>query len=137
MRLLVGDHLQAMLDRAEHAIAAAEIVARRPRRSSRPRQARASTSSVRAAAQLRVAAAGDELLRLDEELDLADAAAAELDVVAGDRDLPMAAMIVDLALDRMDVGDRRVVEIFAPDIRRQLGEEGFARRRCRRRPDAP
>ena len=73
-----------------------------------------------AAAQLRIAAAGDQLLGLDEELDLADAAAAELDVVAGDRDLLVAAMIVDLALDRMDVGDRRVVEIFAPDVGREF-----------------
>ena len=79
-------------------------------------------------AQLRIAAAGDQLLGLDEELDLADAAAAELDVVAGDGDLLVAAMIVDLALDRMDVGDRGEVEVFPPDIGRQLGEEGLAGR---------
>ena len=38
-----------------------------------------------------LAAAGDQLLRLHEELDLADAAAAELDVVAGDADVAEAA----------------------------------------------
>ena len=63
-----------------------------------------------AAAQFREAAAGDQLLRLDEELDLADAAAPELDVVALDRDLAMALVRMDLALDRMDVGDRREVQ---------------------------
>ena len=66
------------------------------------------------------AAAGDQLLGLDEELDLADAAAAELDVVAGDGDLLVAAMGVDLALDRVDVGDGREVEILAPDEGREL-----------------
>ena len=81
-----------------------------------------------AAAQLRKAAAGDQLLGLDEELDLADAAAAELDVVALDRDLAMALVRMDLALDRMDVGDRRVVHVFAPDIGLQLLEERLARR---------
>ena len=68
----------------------------------------------------RVAAAGDELLGLHEELDLADAAAAELDVVAGDRDLAVAAIGVDLPLDRVDVGDRGEVEIFAPDEGREF-----------------
>ena len=73
-------------------------------------------------------AAGDELLGLDEELDLADAAAAELDVVAFDRDLVVAAVGVDLALHRLDVGDRRVVEIFAPDERRELRKNRLAGR---------
>ncbi len=62
-----------------------------------------------------MAAAGDQLLGLHEELDLADAAAPELDVVALDRDLVVAAVGVDLPLHRLDVGDRGVVEIFAPD----------------------
>ncbi len=78
------------------------------------------------AAQFRLASAGDQLLGLDEELDLANAAAAELDVVAGDRDHGMAAMVVDLALDRMDVGDRREIQVFAPDIGGEIGEEGVA-----------
>src|ERR1700694_3248041 len=73
-------------------------------------------------------AAGDELLGLDEELDLADAAAAELDVVALDRDLVVAPIGVNLALHRMNIGDRRIVEIFAPDEGRDLTEKGFAGR---------
>ena len=48
--------------------------------------------------------------------------------MAGNGNLAMAAMIVDLALDRMDVGDGREIEIFPPDIGRQLREEGIARR---------
>ena len=72
--------------------------------------------------------AGNELLGLDEELDLADAAAAELDVVTFDRDLVVTAIGVDLPLHGVDIGDRGEVEIFAPDERRQLGEQLFARR---------
>ena len=80
-----------------------------------------------AAAQLGMAAAGDELLGLHEELDLADAAAPELDVVALDRDVLVAAVGVDLLLHRLDVGDRREVEILAPDERRQFLEDRLAR----------
>ena len=64
--------------------------------------------------------AENQLLRLDEELDLADAAATQLEVVAGDGDPPPAAKSVDLPLHRMNVGDGGEVEILAPDERRQL-----------------
>ena len=40
----------------------------------------------------------------------------------------MALVGVDLALDRMNVGDGREIEIFAPDIGLQLLQEGLARR---------
>ena len=70
-----------------------------------------------------IAAAEDQLLGLDEELDLADAAAAELDVVALDRDLVVALVGGHLALHRVHVGDRAVIEILAPDERRDLVEE--------------
>ena len=66
----------------------------------------ASMSSVRDAAQARTAAAEDQLLGLDEELDLADAAAPELHVMAGHDDLGMAPHGVDLPLHGVDVGDR-------------------------------
>ncbi len=87
-----------------------------------------SVSSVAAATQRRHAAAGDQLLRLDEEFDLADAAAAELDVVALDRNRAVALMRMDLPLDRMDIGDRRVVEVFAKDERHEPSQERLARR---------
>ena len=73
-----------------------------------------------------MAAAGDELLGLHEELDLADAAAAELDVVAFDRDLAMAAIGVDLPLHVVDVGDGGEVEILAPDEGRQFAQQLLA-----------
>ena len=72
-------------------------------------------------------AAGDQLLGLREEFDLADAAAAKLDVVAFDRDLAVAAVGVDLALHRVHVGDGGVVEILAPDEWGEIVEELFAR----------
>ena len=77
-------------------------------------------------AQGRAPAAEDELLRLHEELDLADAAASELDVVAGDGDLVVAAHRMDLPLHRVHVGDRGEVEILAPDERREILEEALA-----------
>src|SRR5205814_6371571 len=75
--------------------------------------------------QVRMPASGDELLGLNEELDLADAAAAQLEIVAFDRDVVMAAIGVDLPLHGVNVGDRRVIEIFAPDERDEIGEKSF------------
>ena len=92
---------------------------------------------MRAPRMTRAPAAEDQLLRLHEELDLANAAAPELEVVAGDRDPLVAAHGVDLALHRMDVGDRGVVEILAPDERREIGEEAPRRARGRPPPGAP
>src|SRR5690606_12695403 len=80
------------------------------------------------AAQFGVASARHELLGLGEELDLADAAAPELDVVTFDRDILVAAIGVDLALERLDLGHRREVEILPPDERHELTQEGLARR---------
>ena len=77
--------------RAQEAIGLRSARRARPASIQPPSASAASMSSVPAAAQLGIAAAGDQLLGLDEELDLADAAAAELDVVAGDRDLAVAA----------------------------------------------
>ena len=78
-------------------------------------------------AQLRLAAAGDQLLGLHEELDLADAAAADLDVVAGHRDGAEAVEGVDLPLHGVDVGDGREVQVLAPDVGRKLVQDGAAR----------
>ena len=92
-----------------------------------PRRTRSAQGEQRLAdAQILLAAAGDQLLRLHEELDLADAAAAELDVVTGDADHREAAVRVDLALHRVDVGDGGEVEILAPDERREIGQEHIA-----------
>ena len=82
-------------------------------------------------------AAGDQLLGLREELDLADAAAAELDIVALDRDLAVAAIGVDLPLHLVDVGDgRRNRDICARRTARVRAATS-RRRRDRRRRRAP
>src|SRR4029453_11100217 len=80
-----------------------------------------------AQAQIRTAAAPDQLLGLGEELDLADAAAPDLDVMAADRDLAMAFDGVDLALDRMDVLNGGEIEMLAPDEWAQVPEEFITR----------
>ena len=79
-----------------------------------------------ATAQLRMPAAGDELLGLDEKLDLADAAASKLDIVTFHGDFAMAAIGVNLLLHGVNVGDCRVVEVLAPDERRELADEPLA-----------
>src|SRR6266851_2796071 len=80
------------------------------------------------AAHAWTAAAEYELLRLHEKLDLADAAASELDVMPGDGHLFVPTHRVNLALHRVNVGDRGVIEIFAPDERRQFLEKPCADR---------
>ena len=74
-------------------------------------------------AQFGMPAAGNQLLRLREELDLADAAPALLDVVALDRDLGMPLVGVHLPLHVVHVGERGKVEIPPPDERRDLAEQ--------------
>src|ERR1700692_1015745 len=88
MGLLVGHHLQAVLDTAQEVIGRDERVTRLGIDPA-TRGERAKRRHGLAAAHLAMAAASDELLRLGKELDLADAAAAELDVVTLDRDLAM------------------------------------------------
>src|SRR5881392_944971 len=73
-----------------------------------------------------MAAAGNELLRLREELDLADAAAADLDVVAFDRDLALAAIGLHLPLHVVDIGERGKVQMLAPDERRKFRDQRLA-----------
>src|SRR5580692_11630997 len=66
----------------------------------------------RCGAQCSVSPAGDQLLRLYEEFDFANAPAAQFYVVTGNRDLAMAFMRMDLPLDGMDVLNGGVIEIF-------------------------
>src|SRR4029079_5324788 len=74
-----------------------------------------------------VAPSGYRLLCLREELDIADAAAAKLDVVPADRDGAVTLIGMHTPLHRVDIGDGRVIEIFAPDERRKLAQELLAR----------
>ena len=123
--LLVGNHLQAVFDAAEKLVGGGQFVARGGVDPAADGE-RAKGRDRFAPTQLGVASAGDELLRLHEKFDLADAATAELDIVTLDSDLAMAAIRVDLLLHRVHVGDGRVVEIFAPDKGREIAQELFA-----------
>ena len=137
MGLLVLDHLQPMFQRAQIAIVALEFVAGLRRRRGRRATSASSAPCVDGDAQVGMAPAQDQLLGLGEEFDLADAAAPQLDVVARHRDLAMADMGMDLALDGLDVLDGGEIQIAPPDEGRD-GLSGTARRsRDRRRRRAP
>ena len=71
-------------------------------------------------------AASNQLLGLGEKLDLADAAAADLDVVALDRDLALAAIGLHLPLHVVDVGKRCEIQMLAPDERRDFRKQRLA-----------
>jgi hypothetical protein len=112
--LAILDHLQPMLDRAQVPVGRDHLLGGLRRDVAGCRE-RADRAAGVAKAEFGLPAAPDQLLGLREELDLADAAAPELDVVAADGDLAMAFHRVDLPLDRVDVLDRGEVEMLAPD----------------------
>ena len=132
LRLLVGDHLQPMLDTTQDHIGLAQVL---DRFAVHPSFGAEFTQHVERArtAHLRAAAAEDKLLSLNKELDLANAAAPQLEVMAGHDDAVVAAHGMDLALHRVNVGDRGVVEILAPDEWREFGQEALAEREIARR----
>ena len=69
------------------------------------------------------------MLRLDEEFDLADAAAPKLHIMSAHSNIAMTLMGVNLPLDRVHIGDSGIVEIFAPNIGREFRQNllaGFA-----------
>ena len=122
--LLVGHHLETVLDHTQETVSGGEIIAHLlidPAAVGKCRERLQRLFD----AQLGISSAGDELLGLHEEFDLADAAPTELDIVPFDRDLIMAAIGVDLPLHRVHVGNRREVEIFAPNEGRKPGEQRF------------
>ena len=121
--LLVVDHLQAVLQLAQVEIGRRQILDHAAIHMAGRRQGVQRRKSARDP-HLGLAAAPDQLLGLDEELDLADAAAPQLDVVAGHRDGAPALVGVDLALDGMDVLDGGEIQRLAPDERAEEPEEG-------------
>ncbi len=125
--LLVIEHLQAVFDMPQIAVGGLQVVGDRPAGAADHHQLFDGGTSP-AQAQIGIAAAPDQLLGLREELDLADAAAPDLDVVAADRDLAMTFDGMDLPLDRVDILDGGEIEMLAPDERAQVPEEFVARR---------
>src|SRR5262249_58097820 len=89
--LLVGHHLKTVFDHTQKTVSGAEIIAY-VLIDPRPRGQRIERLKGRFDTQLGMTAASDELLRLDEEFDFADATAPQLDVVPLDRDFIVAAI---------------------------------------------
>ena len=126
MGLLVRDHLQPVLDAAQELVSRRQFV-KRPKGDPVAGGQDLQRVQRRTHPQFRVAAAGNELLRLREKLDLADAAAADLDVMAFDRDLALAAIGLHLPLHVVDVGKRGKIQMLAPDERRKFCDQRLAR----------
>ena len=127
MGLLVGDHLQAVLEAAQEAVGGDQVVGGLRLDPARLCQGAKGSAGGRRA-HLRQPAAEDQLLGLDEELDLADAAAPDLEIVAGDPDPAVPPIGVDLPLDRVDVADRGEIEMAPPQERLQPAQQALADR---------
>src|SRR5947209_18941617 len=106
LRLLIGDHLQPMLESTQRNIGRGEVVDRLLRNPSFGLQGGQHVERA-PAAQVWQAASKNQLLRLNEKFDLADTAATELQIVAGYGHLPMAAHGMNLPLHRVNVGKDR------------------------------
>jgi hypothetical protein len=122
VRLLVGEHLHAVLGAAQEQVSLAQR-ARAFERNETALLASGERFEQATCAQRRFAAAADQLHELHDELDLADAAGAELEV-AGEilaRDFR-----VDERLHLAQAGERAVVEIAAVDERPQRVEQARA-----------
>ena len=86
--LLVGDDLDAVLDIAQEQIGLGQLLSREILDPTGPGQPLQGAQRL-PPAQALVAPADDELLRLREKLDFADAAAAKFNIVAANLDLAM------------------------------------------------
>ena len=125
MGLLVRDHLQPVLDPSQKDVGRGELVAGLK---SDPvaRGQHAERFQRRPHPQFRMPAAGDQLLGLREKLDLADTAAPDLDVVALDRDLALAAKGLHLPLHVVNIGESREIQMLAPDEGRDFRHQRLA-----------
>jgi hypothetical protein len=140
--LPISDHLKAVLDLAEVGVGRRQLGLGVRRDLARSGE-QAERLDRGADAQGRIAAAPDELQGLDQELDLADTAFAQLDVVPGDprrrvrRVRQRAAPVrVDAPLHRVDIGDGGEIEARAPDegadrVQERLPQGAVARHRAR------
>ena len=118
LSLSVVDHLQAVLDAPQQEVRVAQG-GRLARHDVVLAIERLQHREQAGTAQAAVAATVGELMHVDEELDLADAAAAELHVVAGRADGSVAVEVVNLLAHRTDFLDRGEVQRLVPDERRK------------------
>ncbi len=81
---------------------------------------RSSPSKVSRCAQLRIASGCNQLLGLDKELDLTNATSPQFHIMPFQGDHIMAPKGMDLPFHGMDIGDSRIIQIFAPDEGRNL-----------------
>src|ERR1700737_1295824 len=124
MGLRVVDHLQAVLEAAQKAVIVDQFSRGRRIDAAGTRETAQCLAS-RPNLQLAAPSAPDQLLGLGEEFDLPDTAPTGFDIVAFDRDSPAAAMRIDLTLDRVDVLDRREVEVLSPDEGPQFAQKAL------------
>ncbi|CEG08439.1 hypothetical protein BN961_01854 [Afipia felis] len=129
--LLVGDHLDAMLDAAQEFIGARQFLAHALRDPVVGGE-NVECHQRRPHPQFGMAPPRDQLLGLREELDLANAAATDLDVMALDRNLALATGALHLPLHVVDIGQCGEVEMLAPDERRNFREQRIAGRKIAR-----
>ena len=143
MHLPVGCHLQAVLDAAKETIGGGQFA-----RGIARHMAGAHQQPQRAErgwlAQSRIASAPDKLQRLRQEFDFANAALAELHVVAGDARNRVgfigqcaAFVLIDPPLHGVDVGDCGEVQAAPPDEGADRLEETTRPAPGRRPPGAP
>ncbi len=122
MRLLIGNHLQSVLDAPKEKISLYQLGADRLLH---PATLTKSLEGVNrlTRTQIILTTASNQLLRLRKEFDLTNAAAPKLYVVTGYSNATETAVCVDLPLHGVDVGDRRIIEVFAPDEGRKFQEK--------------
>ena len=128
MGLLVLQHLNPVLPPPQVVIGAGQFRGAVGRHMPRLLQGDEGLQRARGA-QVRVPPAEDQLLGLDEELDLPDAAPAQLQVRPRRREPVIHLVDVDLALDGMDVGNGGEVQAAPPDEGLQRGQEPLPRQR--------
>ena len=126
VRLLVVDHLDAMLDPPQIAVRLDEGLGGGRRHVAR-RGERAQGLAGRDRAQAVVLAAPDQLVVLGEEFDLPDAAAPQLDVMAGCADVGVAVMGVNAPFHLVQVENGREVQVPSPHEGRDALQEGCPR----------
>ena len=132
--LAVVDHLHAVLDRPQQRVAVDQRLRLVGADPARLRQSRERIAG-RRRADAPIAPAVDQLVNLREELRLADAATAALQIIAGTERLPLRMVIANPRGDAAYLADRAEIERASPHerpdrIEKPLAERDITRRRA-------